>query len=103
MCKFTKAKLNGQSTFAGNDAEKLHLQTKLCFFPLQNSQLSITELLSCPRLSILVSFRFEDENEYEYEIYLKVLTRILKKDTSERFILVFFTKKVSRVIYTKEG
>ena len=28
--------------------------------------------------------------------------RILKKDTPERFILVFLTKKVSRVIYTKE-
>ena len=28
--------------------------------------------------------------------------RTLKKDTPERFILVFLTKKVSRVIYTKE-
>ena len=28
--------------------------------------------------------------------------RILKKDTPERFILVFLTKKVSKVIYTKE-
>ena len=32
VCKFTKAKLSGWSTFAGNDAEKLHLQTKVCFF-----------------------------------------------------------------------
>ena len=28
--------------------------------------------------------------------------RILKKDTPERFILVFFTKNVSTVIYTKK-
>ena len=27
-----ESKLNGRSTFAGNDAEKLHLQTKVCFF-----------------------------------------------------------------------
>ena len=27
VCKFTKAKLSGRSTFAGNDAEKLHLQS----------------------------------------------------------------------------
>ena len=27
-----ESKLSGRSTFAGNDAEKLHLQTKLCFF-----------------------------------------------------------------------
>ena len=32
VCKFTKAKLSGRSTFAANDAEKLHLQTKVCFF-----------------------------------------------------------------------
>ena len=32
VCKFTKAKLSGWSTFAGNDAQKLHLQTKVCFF-----------------------------------------------------------------------
>ena len=73
------------------------------FLSLQNSQLSFKGLLSCPRLSILDSFRFEDENEYEYEIKLRVLMRILNKDTPERFILVFFTKKVSRVINTKEG
>ena len=27
------------------------------------------------------AFRFEDENDYEYEIYLKVFSRILKKKT----------------------
>ena len=41
---------------------------------------------------MLDSFRFKDENEYEYEIKLKVLMLILKKDTPETFILLFFAK-----------
>ena len=31
------------------------------------------------RASILESFKFEDENKYEYEISLKVFARVLKK------------------------
>lgn len=41
--------------------------------------------------SSIESFRFEDKNEYKYEIWRK-------KDTPESFILLFFTKTVSMVI-----
>ena len=37
------------------------------------------------------TFRFEDENHYEYEIGFKVFSRIVKKNTSEFFIVLFFT------------
>ena len=55
-------------------------------------------------LRLVESFRFEDENEYEYEIKLKVFARVLKKknDTTENFILLFFTKEVSTVLILKE-
>ena len=50
----------------------------------------------------LESLRFKDVNEYEYEIELKVFVRVLKKkDTLESFMFLFFTKKVSRLIYTE--
>ena len=54
---------------------------------------------------ILESFRFEDENKYEYEIKLKVFAHNLKKkDTPESFnLLKFLPKKVSVVIYTEGG
>ena len=29
------------------------------------------------------TFRFEDKNDYEYEIWFKVFSRIVKKDTPE--------------------
>ena len=38
-------------------------------------------------------FRFEDENEYEYEIFARVLN---KKDTPESFILLFSPTKLTR-------
>ena len=54
---------------------------------------------------LIESFRFEGENKlYEYEIKLEVFARVLKKkDTPANFILLFFTKKVSTVIYTEGG
>ena len=54
----------------------------------------------CP----LESFRLGDENEYEYEIKVKVFARVLKKmPRRENFILLFFTKEVSTVIDTEGG
>ena len=56
----------------------------------------------------LESSRFEDGNEYEYEIKLKVFARVLKKTgTPESFIFLFSfffpPKKVNTVIYTEVG
>ena len=34
---------------------------------------------------------------------LKFFTRVLKKDSPESFTLLFFTEKVSTVIYTEGG
>ena len=39
------------------------------------------------------SFRFEDENEYKNQIKLKVFEGVLKKDTTESFILLYFSPK----------
>ena len=53
---------------------------------------------------IIESFRFEDENKYEYEIKLKVFGRLWsRKRHPGKLHLLFFTKKVSTVIYTEEG
>ena len=51
------------------------------------------------------SFIFEDKNEYEYEIKLNVLARVLrnKKTPRKASFYFFFSKKVSRVIYTEGG
>ena len=57
---------------------------------------------SLPEGLYYCSFRFEDENKYEYDSQLNVFACVLK-DTPESFILLFFTKKVSRVVYTEEG
>ena len=44
-------------------------------------------------------FRFEDRNDYEYKIWFKVFSRIVKKiDIPESFIALFFTRKVNIVI-----
>ena len=44
----------------------------------------------------LESFRFEEDNEYEYEIKLNVFARVLEKKTPGKlhFTSFFFTKKV---------
>ena len=48
---------------------------------------------------MLETFRFEDENDYEYEIWFKVFLRNVKKiDTRQFFIVLFFIRKVSTVI-----
>ena len=52
---------------------------------------------------MIESFRFEDKSEYEYDIYLTFLFVFYNKDTQESFILLFFTKKVSMVIFTEGG
>ena len=53
---------------------------------------------------VLETFRFEDEDDYVYEIWLKVFSHILKNiDSPESFILPFFTRKVSTVILSEWG
>ena len=49
------------------------------------------------------TFRFEDENDYEYEIRFKVFRVLSKIDTPEFFIVLFFTRKDSTVIVTEGG
>ena len=41
--------------------------------------------------ALIETFRFEDENDYEYEIELKVFPGILKKWTPRRALLYFFS------------
>ena len=54
------------------------------------------------RWDILERFTFEDEDEHEYKIELnEYFCACSKKDTPEKFILLFFAKKVSPVIYTE--
>ena len=43
--------------------------------------------------SQLKSFRFEDEDECEYEIQLKRFVRVLKKDTRQASFYFFFPPK----------
>ena len=54
---------------------------------------------------ILESFRFEDNNDYEYEILLKVFCVLSKNrhPPPDCFIVPFFTKKVSTVIFINGG
>ena len=47
--------------------------------------------------------RFEDEDDYEYEISFEVFWRFLKIDFPESFTLPFFTRKVSIVIFSEGG
>ena len=49
------------------------------------------------------TFRFEDENDYEYEIRFKVFRVLSKIDTPEFFIVLFFTRKDSAVIVIEGG
>ena len=51
------------------------------------------------RLMLIETFRFEDENDYEYEIWFKFFFAYFQKiDTPEFSILLFSTRKVSTVI-----
>ena len=56
-----------------------------------------------PHVSAIETFKFEDQDDYEYEIGLKVFSRILKIDSPESFILPFFTRRVSTVIFSEGG
>ena len=53
---------------------------------------------------MLETFRFEDENHYEYEIWFKVFSRIVKKkiDTPEFFIVLFSAEKLALLSLLKE-
>ena len=51
----------------------------------------------------LESFRFEDENEYEYEIYLNVFACVLKKRHPGKLHITFFSPKtLVRLFVLKE-
>ena len=52
---------------------------------------------------LLESFRFADENDYEYEIWFKVFSRIVKRWTRRILHCTFFTRKVSTVIVIGGG
>ena len=53
---------------------------------------------------VIETFRFEDEDDYEYEIWLKIFFASLQNiDFPESFILPFFTKKVSTVTFSEGG
>ena len=47
--------------------------------------------------STVETFRSEDEDDYEYEIWLEVLRVFSKYRLPESFILTFFTREVSNV------
>ena len=50
------------------------------------------------------TFMFEDENDYEYEIWFQVFSRIINKQTPRNSSLYFFfTRKVSTVIVIEGG
>ena len=52
----------------------------------------------------LESFRFEDKNEYRYDITLKVFARVVKKKETPRkasFSFFFVTKKLVRLFILK--
>ena len=52
----------------------------------------------------LESFKFKDEDDYEYEIQLNVFSRTVEKHSArESFIVQFFTRKISRVTFVGEG
>ena len=52
---------------------------------------------------MLETFRFEDENHYEYEIWFEVFSRIVKKmDTPEIFIVLFSPEKLALLSLLKE-
>ena len=56
------------------------------------------------RVLSLESFRFEDENEYKYEIELEVFARVLKKrHPGKLHFYTFFYRNVSTVIHNEGG
>ena len=53
---------------------------------------------------MLETFRFEAEDDYEYEIlYKSIFAHSQNLDSPESLILPFFTRKVSTVIFSEEG
>ena len=52
--------------------------------------------------TLLETLRFEDKEDYEYEIWPNVFSHILKI-ILESFILPFSSRKVSTVILSEEG
>ena len=53
--------------------------------------------------SIIVTFRFKDENNYEYEILFSFFAYYQKIDSPEFFVVLFFTRKVCTVIVIEGG
>ena len=53
--------------------------------------------------SLIERFRFKDDDDYEYEIWLKVFAHSQNIDSQESFILPFFTRKVSTVTFSEGG
>ena len=52
---------------------------------------------------VIETFRFKDENDYEYEICLKVFFHVFSKNTPEFFNALFLTRNVSTVIVIEGG
>ena len=83
--KVMREELQSRAGNGGRDVLIAALPPKLSHSQNQFHQLS--------RLGI-ESFRFEEQNEYEYDIYLKVFARVLKNKTVwKSFILLFFRQK----------
>ena len=52
----------------------------------------------------LETFRFKDEDDYEFEIWLKIFfTYSQIKASPQSFIFPFLTRKVSTVTFSEEG
>ena len=47
---------------------------------------------------IIESFRFKDEDDYEYKIHSSFLAYSQKTEIPESLIVLFFTQKVSEVV-----
>ena len=55
-------------------------------------------------LVVLKTFKFKDEDDYKYDIWLKVLLAYSENiDSPESFILPFLTRKVSTVTFSEGG
>ena len=52
---------------------------------------------------LLETIRFEVEDDYEYQIWPKVFSRLLKIFSPDSFTLPFFTRKVSTVTFSEGG
>ena len=64
----------------------------------------LLEKNSCFLVRALETFRVEDKDNYEYEIWLKVFLCILKIETPQKAsFTIFITRKVSTVTFGEGG